>query len=230
MAAVTSSSSLEISVQPVAEIVPIAPPTTGSAAPKPYSAASSSAVESKAVSKTCSDTADAPGISERPSIQSVADRIGMKFSGSDRAIRTMWSQWHKTGVVKPFDENHTTSLDRYYNNLVTLYILAHHQGESGLCFAILLQFHRTNYTFRDELPNVPTAVLAFQFLPEDDNLCKWVGTLLAFLWGTRQWKNHEHLLSEFPEINGDAFCKFIFAIARTRDPFRKGHNTAVLAQ
>jgi hypothetical protein len=75
-----------------------------------------------------------------------------------------------------------------------------------------------------------TAVLAFEFLPESDPLCKWIATLFAFLWQTRLYESREEVLKMFNQVNSDAFCKFIFAVAWVRDPHTKGHNTAVLDQ
>jgi hypothetical protein len=80
------------------------------------------------------------------------------------------------------------------------------------------------------LPELSAAVLAFQFLPEKDPLCQWIATLFAFLWQTRLYKSRDEVLKLFAEVNRDAFCKFIFAVAWVRDPHTKGHNTAVLDQ
>jgi hypothetical protein len=72
--------------------------------------------------------------------------------------------------------------------------------------------------------------LAFQFLPERDPLCQWIATLFAFLWQTRLYESRDEVLKLFDQVNSNAFCKFIFAVAWVRDPHTKGHNTAVLNQ
>lgn len=220
---------LGISIEPVAETVPSPPSVNSSLAPISDLTSISSLAESGQVSDKDSNNLGGSRTSKWSPILDAAKTIGMKLDGSETAISSMWSRWQEKQDVKPFAQGNKTSLERFYTNLVTLYILAYHKEESALCFAILLEFQKTNYTC-DGLPSVPTSVLAFQFLPENDNLCTWIGTLLAFLWGTQQWQNREDLLAEFPGIDSDAFCKFIFAIARIRDPFTKGLNTAVLAE
>ena len=103
-------------------------------------------------------------------------------------------------------------------------------GELDLCYELLLRFQSTNSSDRHDLPELTTAVLAFQFLPERDPLCKWISTLFAFLWQTRLYESRDEVLKLFGEVNSDAFCKFLFAVAWVRDPHTKGHNTAVLNQ
>lgn len=162
-------------------------------------------------------------------ILSIAESIDMKLSCPVKVIHAMWLQWHTSHQVKSFASvRRLVNLDQYYSNLVTLYILAYHKAELDLCFSILLRFQNTNYTFRGGLPEIATAVLAFQYLPEEDGLCRWVAMLFAFLWGTQQYQSREHLLTEIPDLNHDALSKLLFAIAHIRDPFTKGHNTAVL--
>lgn len=227
---VKGPSVLGITTRPVAETVPTTPLPAVDNTPKPRFVSTLSLIDSERNPSKDSDAANTPMASKQHPLLDIADQIGMDISGSERVLRSMWFHWQKSRIVRPFNEVPKTSLERFYNNLVRCYILAHHAGESALCFTILLRLQNTNYTYRDELPSVPAAVLAFQFLPEDNGLCEWIATLLAFLWGTQQWRNRAHLLADFPEIDKDAFCKFIFAIARIRDPFTKGHNTAALAQ
>ena len=159
----------------------------------------------------------------------VADRIGFQISSPPKVIHAIWAHWKNNREVKSFAQvRQLVNLQRYYSNLVTLYILAHHKMESDLCFAVLLRIQNTNYAFPGQLPDVQAAVLAFQYLPEDSDLCRWIAILFAFLWGTQQYQDHGHLLVEFPDLDRDALSKLLFAVAHIRDPFTKGHDTAVL--
>ena len=180
--------------------------------------------------ETAKDVDASPSTTSNTSpILSIVERICLKLSSPDKVIHAIWIQWQSKHEVKPLVAvRKRINLEQYYNKLVILYILAHHKKECDLCFAVLLRFQSTNYTYRNGLPDVSTAVLAFQYLPEDNDLCRWIATLFALLWGTQQYQNHEHLLADSPQIDRDTFFKFIFAIAYIRDPFTKGHNTAVL--
>jgi hypothetical protein len=160
-------------------------------------------------------------------ISEVADRIGLRLTTS---LKAMWKHWTNYREILPLTATSQASLNKLYRKLVTLYVLAYHKGESGLCYALLLRFQSTNFSDRDDLPELTTAVLAFEFLPESDPLCQWIATLFAFLWQTRLYESREEVLKMFNQVNSDAFCKFIFAVAWVRDPHTKGHNTAVLDQ
>lgn len=230
---VTKAPQLEISIKAVAEIVPTTPSATPTGPSKPslLSRMSTSGTETRFKSLASPTSPIDTKMFDRSPILRIAERIGLSASSPGKVIHAIWLQWQNHGEVKPFAAvRKTVKLQQYYNNLVTLYILAFHRKEFDLCFAILLRFQSTNYTFRNELPDLATTVLAFQYLPEDNDLCRWIATLFAFLWGTQHYESREHILADFPQIDNEAFCKFLFAIAYIRDPFTKGHNTAVLAQ
>jgi hypothetical protein len=160
-------------------------------------------------------------------ISEVADRIGLRLGRSPKQI---WNHWISDREILPLNATSKDSLNQLYRKLVTVYILAYHKGELDLCYELLLRFQSTNFSDRDDLPELTTAVLAFQFLPERDPLCQWIATLFAFLWQTRLYESRDEVLKLFDQVNSDAFCKFIFAVAWVRDPHTKGHNTAVLNQ
>lgn len=161
-------------------------------------------------------------------ILAIANRLGL--NGRHDKIHDMWSHWHSRYKVRPFAPIFGRNLDQYYEDLVTLYTLAYHNDELDLCYAVLLAFQMTNFKYRGKLPNFATAVLAFQHLPETSGLCRWIAILFAFLWGTQQYQSRQELLMAFPDVDKDAFAAFMFALAYIRDPFTKGHNTAVLDQ
>ncbi|KAH6621780.1 hypothetical protein C7974DRAFT_473247 [Boeremia exigua] len=158
----------------------------------------------------------------------IAGRIGLDLSGSVDEILDIWSQWQHQDEVRPFSAVRGHVIEQFYDNLVKLYILAHRNEERDLCFAILLRFQSTNYQYRNKLPNLATAVLAFQYLPEKSGLCCWIARLFAFLWTTHQYESREQLLSSFPSVDEHAFGIFSYVTLDVRDKFTKGHNTAVL--
>lgn len=189
--------------------------------PKPVSSSTKNIAESKlAVASSDHKTS---GDAKYSTISEVADRIGLRL---DRSLNQIWTHWINYRAILPLN----ATSDRLYRKLVTVYILACHMGELNLCYELLLRFQSTNFSDRDDLPELTTAVLAFQFLPERNPLCQWIATLFAFLWQTRLYGSRDAVLKLFNEVNSDAFCKFLFAVAWVRDPHTKGHNTAVLSQ
>lgn len=164
-----------------------------------------------------------------PTMKGLARRIGLESSISD-VMCNMWSHWQKKQEVMPFTTARMQGCDlgQFYQNLVAMYVLAHHEKKLDLCFAALLAFQSTNYKHGNRLPDVSTATLAFQHLPGNNDLCRWMATLFSFLWRTQQYQDHRMLLAAFPQVDKDALLAFLFAIAYTRDAFTKGHNTAVI--
>jgi hypothetical protein len=229
---------LKTSIQSVAEVIPTTPiaiPTGPRNRPSLLSRMSSGPTEPRFRGQGSPSSPIDNKMFDKSPILRVARQIGLTSDTPGTVIHAIWLQWQDHGEVKPFSTirkgvNKGVKLVQYYNNLVTLYILAFHKEEFDLCFALLLRFQSTNYNFRNEFPDLSTAVLAFQYLPEDNNLCRWIATLFAFLWRTQDWDSREHILTHFPDINKEALSRFLFAIAYIRDPHTKGHNTAVLAQ
>lgn len=167
---------------------------------------------------------------DKSPILRVATEIGLETHVPGPVLHAMWLQWRNQTEVKPFSTVKGVKLVQYYENLVTLYILAYHKEEFDRCFALLLRFQCTNYTFRNQFPHLATAILAFQYLPEDNDFCRWIATLFAFLWPTQSWEKHQDIVDASPLIDKEALSKSLFAVAYIRDPHTKGHNTAVLAQ
>ncbi|KAJ4352776.1 hypothetical protein N0V95_003938 [Ascochyta clinopodiicola] len=241
--ATKSRSSMDTDMSTIADSVPVTPSTA--ATPKPSLLSRMSfekpEIRIKGVASGNIDDVDVPtgpkssinGLPKIPhrnpsAILSIAERIGLNIPPpKDKVIHAMWLQWVNFDEIKPWGPR-LLSLDRYCDNLVTLYILAYHKKELDLCFAVLARFQNTNYCVKGKLPELSTAVLAFQHLPENDDLCRWLAVLFAFLWGTQQYKNHGELVAELPELDRPALSRLLFAIAYIRDPFTRGHNTAVL--
>jgi hypothetical protein len=188
-----------------------------------------SSTNNLAGSKLAVDSSDytTSGDARDSTIYKVADCIGLKLG---KASRLLWHHWMTKREILPFNATSKDQLNQLYRKLVTVYIHAYHKGELALCYELLLRFQSINFSDRDDLPELTTAVLAFQFLPEKDPLCQWIATLFAFLWQTRLYESRDEVLKLFAEVNSDAFCKFLFAVAWVRDPHTKGHNTAVLDQ
>ncbi|KAJ4336385.1 hypothetical protein N0V87_005401 [Didymella glomerata] len=239
--AATKPPELMTSVKAVAEVVPTTPtPTTTTATTATPTGPrrkvsllermTSGLTESRFGNiRSPTSAIDAKQFDKSPILR-VASQIGLTTQIPGKVLHAMWLQWKDHSEVRPFSAVKGVKLVQYYENLVTLYILAYHKEEFDLCFALLLRFQSTNYTFRNEFPGLATAVLAFQYLPEDSDLCRWIATLFAFLWPTQGWDSHEQIVTTLPQIEKQALSKFLFAVAYIRDPHTKGHNTAVLAQ
>ncbi|KAJ4384809.1 hypothetical protein N0V86_000412 [Didymella sp. IMI 355093] len=234
----TKPPELKTSIQSVVEVIPTTPiaiPTGPRNRPSLLSRITSGPTEPQFRGPGSPTSSIDNKMFDKSPILRVAKQIGLISDTPGTVIHAIWLQWQKHEEVKPFSTirkgvNKGVKLVQYYNNLVTLYILAFHKEEFDMCFALLLRFQSTNYNFRNEFPDLSTAVLAFQYLPEDNDLCRWIATLFAFLWRTQDWDSREHILNHFPNIDKEALSRFLFAIAYIRDPHTKGHNTAVLAQ
>ena len=231
--AVTNSPSRDAKIRTTVDITPAT--SAAFATPKPSllsrMSMAGSEIRIKGVASGNVDDFDIPSgyrrTSSEPSIFSVATRIGLEIiNPKAKVIHAMWVQWQQTQEIRPFPRRLLT-LDKYYENLITLYILAYHKEDYDACFAALVRFQNTNYSYK-EMPGVSSAVLAFQYLPEDSDLCRWLAILYAFLWQTQQYENYEQLLDEYPELDCNALAKLLFGIAHIRDPFTKGHDAAVL--
>ena len=118
---------------------------------------------------------------EKSPILRIAADIGLTTQIPGNVLHAMWLQWKNHAEVRPFSAVKGVKLVQYYENLVTLYILAYHKGEFDLCFALLLRIQSTNYTFRNEFPGLATAALAFQYLPEDSDFCRWIALSLIHI-------------------------------------------------
>ena len=234
----TNSTKLKTSIRAVAEVVPTTPtPTPATAIPpgprrkpsllKRMTSGLTGLTESR-FGNVRSPTS--PVMFEKSPILRIAADVGLTTYIPGNALHAMWLQWKNHTEVKPFSAVKGVKLVQYYENLVTLYILAYQKGDPDLCFALLLRFQGTNYTYRNEFPGLETAVLAFQYLPEDNGICRWIATLFAFLWPTQGWDSYEQIVTTLPKLEKEALGRFLFAVAYIRDPHTKGHNTAVLAQ
>ncbi|KAF1358469.1 hypothetical protein EJ07DRAFT_156700 [Lizonia empirigonia] len=226
--------SLDTSVQTVAETVPVAPMTSVILEPSFQSCVTVGGPEFriKGVAAEATDDTETPsGLKKMHSdlpILRIAERIGLEvLQPQDKVIHAMWLHWRKKHEVKPYASGRLT-LEQHYNNLVVLYILAYHKREFDLCFAVLVRFQNTNYWSTNILPEEITAALAFQYLPEDDDLCRWIAVLFAFLWSTQVFESYQHLLSKYENLDRDALSKLLFAVARIRCPLTMGSDAAVL--
>lgn len=225
---------LDTSVQTVAEIIPVAPMASVILDPSFQSCVTvgGSKFRIKGVAADATDDAETPsGLKKMHSdspILRIAERIGLKvLQPQDKVIHAMWLHWRKKREVKPYASGRLT-LEQHYNNLVMLYILAYHKREFDLCFAVLVRFQNTNYWSTNIFPEEITAVLAYQHLPEDDDLCRWIAVLFAFLWSTQVFESYQHLLSKYENLDRDALSKLLFAVARIRCPLTMGSDAAVL--
>ena len=166
------------------------------------------------------------------SILDVAAKIGLQLPGPiPSVIYAMFRQWQNRGEVKPVAKR-PFNLQHYYSNLVTLYILAYAKIDMDLCFAVLLRFQTCSFesNSNSELPDVQTAICAFQYLPWDDPLCRWIAILYGFLWGTEIAGDYAKFMKDNPGIDRLALLKLLYGVAYTRDPHTMGHDNAVLAR
>ena len=143
-------------------------------------------------------------------------------------IQAMYRQWKLQSEVKPFSPARGT-IQHFYTNLVTLSILANAMKNSKWEYAILLRFQTTNYQCTTDLPDIETAVYAYEHLPADSALCQWLAITYSFLW-TCDDADYKAFSKKHPGIDTTALSKLLYAVAHTRDPFTKGCDEAVLSR
>ncbi|KAH7383898.1 hypothetical protein BKA66DRAFT_570089 [Pyrenochaeta sp. MPI-SDFR-AT-0127] len=168
------------------------------------------------------------GFSSGVSIRSLAANIGLQLPSQVLSdLDSMCIQWQKDREVRPYAPRRLR-LQQYYSNLINLYVLANSEKEMSLAYAILLRFQTTNYNFTGNLPEIGIVVHAFQHLPPDSPLCRWLAILYAFLWGTEHYGNYQDLMEQHPNLDHAALAKLLYAVAYIRDPLTMGHDIAVL--
>lgn len=227
---------LDTSIESVAETVPFAPLDTMTPRRSLLSRMSIDRTEIriKGVGSGNTDDDEIPSGASKMHNDSpvlrIAERLGLEISKPrDKFIHEMWLHWRNKHEVKPYATRFLT-LEQYHHNLVTLHILAQHKKEFDLGFAVLARFQNTNFWSKGKLPSLSTAAMAYQYLPENSDLCRWIARLFSFLWSTQQYESHEDLLTNHEGLNRDALSKLLFAIAYTRCPFTKGNDAAVIDQ
>jgi hypothetical protein len=159
-------------------------------------------------------------------LTAVADDIRLEYGSFDLVTSMCW-QWMRSSFVRPYHPQY--NLDIYYENLVDLYIVAWAKRWEDFSYALLLRFQETNNKQRSELPPARIAVKAFQFLPLNSPLCRWIHILYAFLWTTETYKAFQEEL-DYGGMDKNAQIQFLHGVAHFRCPLTPGHDEAVLTR
>ncbi|KAF2249991.1 hypothetical protein BU26DRAFT_518469 [Trematosphaeria pertusa] len=159
-------------------------------------------------------------------IKAVARQIGLEMAHPD-VICGMYSQYSRTKQIRPFVPK-LYKLDHYYSNLVDLSIIANKKRMAPLEYALLLKFQCTNYQYQRQIPEIPIAIKAFQYLPIRSPLCRWMTILYSFLWGTEDEGDYDAFCASYEGLDQAALARFLFGVARVRCPFTTGLDAAVL--
>jgi hypothetical protein len=169
---------------------------------------------------------------ETPSDSGVLDlaaKLGLNLKVHVKpVIQAMYRQWKTKSEVKPFSPKRGT-IQHFYSNLVTISILANAMKNSEWEYAVLLRFQTTNYQCTTNLPNIETAVYAYEHLPAESPLCRWIAIMYSFLWSCED-AEYKGFSKKHPGIDTTALSKLLYAVAHTRDPFTKGCDEAVLSR
>ncbi|RAR11229.1 hypothetical protein DDE82_000702 [Stemphylium lycopersici] len=164
------------------------------------------------------------------SIVDYANELGIvtPFKTS-RVIYFMYDLLRIQRKVAPYGE-HNITLQQYYKNLVTLYVLTYKRKEYNLAYIVLLRFQSTNYKKIDELPSEATAVRAFEHLPTTSPVNRWITILYSFLWGNESLGSYDEFMNTHPELreNIPAFTKMHYEVSLIRDSHTPGRDAAVL--
>jgi hypothetical protein len=161
-----------------------------------------------------------------------ADRINLlqdcRHPKIKSVIYSIYGFLRKHGKVEPYGKYHVT-IDQYYQNLITLYILTYLRGEFDSAFIILLRFQNTNYQEQAHIVSIDNAVRAFEYLPNQAPLCRWIAIVYSFLWDTQGQGPWDALMNRNPNIKTKvrALAKFLHGICFIRDPFTTGGDIAV---
>ncbi|PVH95899.1 hypothetical protein DM02DRAFT_675151 [Periconia macrospinosa] len=242
------SSSLEKAANPVVQFTepqsrqkvaepPAIPTMTVRQSSEPHSSVSSTPLPS-----SVSQSSPEVEIAKQPladsvtvdSIASTAGSLGLTLESRD-TITSMYSQWKERRTIPTFridkdkcPESNEERLQAYYLALVDLYILATQSNLKDLQYKLLLTFQATNYAQRGSMPHIETVVKAFQYLPVDSPLCRWVLITYAFLWATHDGGTYAELRENNEDMDTEALAKFLHGIAYIRCEFTPGHDIAVL--
>jgi hypothetical protein len=142
-------------------------------------------------------------------------------------LRKMYDKWRISRDIRPFQKSYM-NLQYYYVNLVDLNILARGINNPALEFDTLLQFQMTNFEQDEHLPDIDKAVIrAFEHLPAQAPLCRWIGILFSYVWNTVEDGDYEQFIRKNISLDPVALNKFLYAVAYIRDPHTKGGNKAV---
>ncbi|KAH6870348.1 hypothetical protein BKA58DRAFT_420910 [Alternaria rosae] len=146
-------------------------------------------------------------------------------------IYSMYGLLKKHDKVEPFGK-HPLTLDQYYQNLTTLYIVTYLRKEYHSAYIVLLRFQNTDYHETGELPTIENVVRAFECLLAHAPLCRWIVILYSFLWETQYYGSWDVFLNTHPSVKSKvhAVAKLLFGISWIRDPFTTGGDTAVRQQ
>ncbi|KAF1939506.1 hypothetical protein EJ02DRAFT_513820 [Clathrospora elynae] len=161
------------------------------------------------------------------SISEVATKIGLHLSDAALPfVDSMYKQWKRSQEVRVFKSGHM-HLQHYYKNLITLYIVAYAKMDTSLAYEVLLKVQSTNFQHTNALPNVDLAVYAFEHLPSDSPLCRWMAIVLSFLWGTEGNGDYSGFMKGYHGLNVHALSKLRYAVAYITKPYTKGFDAAV---
>ncbi|KAF2643668.1 hypothetical protein P280DRAFT_546588 [Massarina eburnea CBS 473.64] len=149
-----------------------------------------------------------------------------------QSVCSMYAHWKNHGIIRRYSPKQI--LNEYYQNLVDIYIVSHKKGWKDVEYAIEVSFQITNCTERSALPPIWLIYKAFQHLPTNSALCKWIHILYAFLWNTQGHKDYDdfciqELPMETPALtSSNALARILYGVAWHRCSFTQGNDYAVL--
>ena len=156
-------------------------------------------------------------------ITNLGQSMGFKVARAD-IVFSMHQQWKcaKDGDVRAFNPK-TMQLQHYYLNLVDLYIIAHATQNRALEFATLLRFQVENFEQKDDLPDINAAVIkAFEYLPAQSSLCRWIALMFAYNWDTVYDGHYDDFKKKNQDLSPEALATFLYEVAYIRDSHTEG--------
>ncbi|KAF2195819.1 hypothetical protein K469DRAFT_491110, partial [Zopfia rhizophila CBS 207.26] len=143
-------------------------------------------------------------------------------------VQQLCARWASTGdpsQVQPDDPNispqvsgafpfgEQTSLSRYYEDLLDLYIFSYCTDIPDLSNAVILKWQETDYLHTWSIPDIQLVIKAFSHLPLTDRLSLYLTDYYAYLWDQTEWRSLKEYVPLRPGIE-----KFLYAVSRARSP------------
>ncbi|KAF2189954.1 hypothetical protein K469DRAFT_683299 [Zopfia rhizophila CBS 207.26] len=165
---------------------------------------------------------DSHGDGTESTVQNVAMGLDLSMPRV-KQVDSMYNNWVKRGTI----QRHRGKLTDYYEDMISLSIVAHNRNDKDLSYSILLKWQEENYRHASTMPNLESVMTAFKYLPCSSSLCKWIIHFYSFLWSTETYVTYEDFCLQLG-IEKRPSESFLYGVAQTRCPFTKGKDIRLL--
>lgn len=149
-------------------------------------------------------------------ISELCQRLGFQHA-SPIHMWHMYHIWTQQQIMRPY-QNAFMQIQTYYISLIYMYIIARVRQDLAMEFAALLQFQITNFQQPNILPSIGKCIMrAFENLPIDSPLCRWIATLFFHEWDSVNEVDYDGLVQDIATLDRESLSKFLYAVASAGD-------------